>query len=304
MPLFHRRSEDEKHRESVAREERAASTVALEKGGIPVPAQRRLQALRAREQAMFTSDLSVAEFLLAKQSGIIPLSQVMGSSVYHVGWQYIQSWSGSGELSTISDAFNAVRTRALGRMAQEAELVGADVVLGVQVVSQYLEPGKVVEFQAVGTAARVEGGQRRGKTTLTNLSGQDLWKLRASGYWPVGVAAASTVYHVVPSWGTQYATSGWGGWSNQELTDFTQGLYHARGIAMSRAQAQGMNFPDSIGMVGVAIEQTQQEYEVKLNNDQERKDMIFTFHVLGTVIAKLREFESSMQTSQTLNLKP
>ena len=35
----------------------------------------------------FTSDLSVSEFALMHAIGARPLAQVMGSSIYHVGWQ-------------------------------------------------------------------------------------------------------------------------------------------------------------------------------------------------------------------------
>ena len=52
---------------------------------------------RARPATIFTSDLSVNELALLGQAGYEPLGQVMGSSVYHVGWQYMPD-SGTGSL--------------------------------------------------------------------------------------------------------------------------------------------------------------------------------------------------------------
>ena len=88
MPLFHRKSDEEKRLEAEAKQhqqqeasEAAASLAALEHGGIPLHAQRRLEELRTREDGFFSSDLSVNEFLLTRRAGLRPLSQVMGRSV-------------------------------------------------------------------------------------------------------------------------------------------------------------------------------------------------------------------------------
>jgi uncharacterized protein YbjQ (UPF0145 family) len=305
MPWFHRKTEEEKlheaeekRREAEERAAQQASVAALESGGIPVAAQRRLDEVRRQEGALFTSDLSVNEFLLSRQLGIRPLTQVMGSSVYHVGYQYISSWNMSGELTVISRAFNHARSLALGRMGQEAERAGADVVVGVHIETREIGE-KHLEFVAFGTAARVDGAPEGQPPALTNLSGQDLWKLRSAGYWPLGVAAGSTVYHAVPTWG-QWAMSSWGGWFNQELTDFTQGLYTARHLAMGRVSQEASKHRGAIGIVGVSIEQKEEEYEVDLGNDRERTDMIFTFHVIGTTIAEVEPRAVPVQPSVVL----
>jgi uncharacterized protein YbjQ (UPF0145 family) len=298
MPLFHRKSEEERAAEESARQrtaqqqqEQSASLASLERGGIPIQAQRRLDEYRRQGGNFFTSDLSVNEFILARRAGVRPLTQVMGSSVYHVGWQYMpRGWgrfSYSQELTVISQAMNHARQLALGRMQEEAHRAGADAVVGVRIErGTYDWAADLIEFNAVGTAIKVDGAQTSGPPSLTNLSGQDFWKLYSSGYWPVGVVAASTVFYVVASWQTQMANS-WFTWANQELQDFTQGLYVARGIAMGlvgrQAGAMGAN-----GVVGMEIEQEEEEYEVDLGNDQERTDMIFTFHAIGTAIQEVQ----------------
>lgn len=286
MPWFHRRDEDEKQRDETARLEREQNVAALQSGGIPLAAERRLDQVAAQDHTFFTSDLSVPEFLVARQAGVTPVSQVMGSSVYHVGWQYISNWGTSGELTVVSRAHNEVRALALRRMALEAERVGAHVVMGVRLIPQTLGEANLLEFQAVGTAGRVAGAPT-GPAALTNLSGQDFWKLYQAGYWPLGVASGSTVYHVVPSWGNQSAMSGWGRWQNQELTDFTNGLYLARQIAMSRVTEEARNRLGAHGVVGMVITQTEHEYEVNIGGDRTRKDLICTFNAIGTAITEI-----------------
>ena len=257
-----------------------------------------------REDNFFTSDLSVSEFLLARQSGIRPISQVMGSSVYHVGYQYVGSWGISSELTVISNAHNGVRALALGRMRQEAERLGAHVVVGVHIVSRPVgEARELIEYQAFGTACKVEGAPNGGAPSLTNLSGQDFWKLYRGGYWPLGVAAGTTVFHQVASWSTQSASGGWGRWFNQELTDFTSGLYEARHLAMRHVHNEAQRLR-AHGVVGVEIDQDEEEYEIELANDRKRTDMIFTFHVIGTAITPLAGEQRGVPVMTAVVLKP
>ena len=67
---------------------------------LPKDAGARLQEL---EHGMFTSDLSVNEFLLVKRAGFHPLGLVMGSSIYHIGLQKGNWWS-SQEMTKLSEA--------------------------------------------------------------------------------------------------------------------------------------------------------------------------------------------------------
>lgn len=73
------------------REERdEASRQSIIAGGLPLNAIDRLREAASRhasEKPFFTSDLSATELALTRQCGFVPLGQVIGSSVYHVGWQ-------------------------------------------------------------------------------------------------------------------------------------------------------------------------------------------------------------------------
>ena len=99
-------------------------------GGIPQDAMTRLAELQPGSVgAIFTSDLTVNEFLLVKQAGFTPLGMVLGSSIYHVGIQ-IGRWSSNQELDVLSQAMYHARELAMTRMEQEANVLGADGIVG------------------------------------------------------------------------------------------------------------------------------------------------------------------------------
>ena len=87
MPFFRRGGDDEREARARAQTEQAASLEALTQGGLPLRAQQRLGEIGKATPGFFTSDLSVDEFALVHALGLRPISQVMGSSIYHVGWQ-------------------------------------------------------------------------------------------------------------------------------------------------------------------------------------------------------------------------
>ncbi|WP_405487545.1 hypothetical protein [Streptomyces sp. NBC_00096] len=67
--------------------------------GVSEDAMRRLARLQPGEKgSLFTSDLTVNEFLLVREAGFRPLGLVLGSSVYHVGIQ-LGRWSKNQELT-------------------------------------------------------------------------------------------------------------------------------------------------------------------------------------------------------------
>ncbi len=129
---------------------------------------------------LFTSDLTVNGWALAHQLGLRPLSQVMGSSIYQMGYQsswgqleggYDPTGANMFELTTLSQALNEVRTRALGRLAQEAMHVGADAVVEVDTRAgeSSLETGTTsLEHTVFGTAVRREAGLANADTRKGN----------------------------------------------------------------------------------------------------------------------------------------
>ena len=281
-PLFRRPA-----RADPAAEQRAEeSERRLAAGGLPVAASERLAAL-ATGGAAFGSDLEGSEYALLGRLGITPITLVMGSSIYHVGWQGGMGYTfAAGEIDFLSSGHNECRRLALGRLLEEASTCGADAGVGVRIEQGGHDwaPG-AVEFIAVGTAVRLPAALKSERTVLTDLSGQEYWKLCSAGVRPVGIAAHTSVYYVPASWQTQMAQGGGmfgSGWTNQELRDFTQGVYAARETAMSYLSAQAREL-DGHGVVGVKIDQHNSGHRVA-GLGYEREDLIVTFNVIGTVI--------------------
>jgi uncharacterized protein YbjQ (UPF0145 family) len=311
MPLFRRESAEQREARQLAEAEQAASVEALAQGGLPLKAQRRLAEFSAKGGS-FTSDLSINEFALGVHARLRPLSQVMGSSVYHVGWQSTpgtraSGWQTSGisqELRNLSDAWNRARRLAFGRLEQEARMVGAHAVVGVRVThTSYDWAAHAIEYVAVGTAVQTEGTAPADRLALTDLSGQDFWKLLRAGYEILGVVGASTVYYIVPGRATRRAQTGLrASRVNQELGDFTRGVYEAREVALGRLtdEAQAL---EAAGVVGVSIQQSEQEREIDNDNRPSRTDLIVTFHVLGTAIAERSDRGAELVVTPTLELR-
>ena len=164
---------------------------------LPKDAAHRLEEL---EHGLFTSDLSVNEFLLVKEAGFHPLGFVMGSSIYHIGLQ-TRKWGESQELTKLTEAMYTARELAMNRMEEEATELGADGVVGVRLDVNYYEWGNdSAEFIAFGTAVKAEDGKSyrnaQGKPFTSDLSGQDFWTLMQTGHVPQGLVMGTCVYHI------------------------------------------------------------------------------------------------------------
>ena len=278
--------------DEATRERREGSQQSLEAGGLPFNAMDRLREQAARQGTpghLFTSDLSVNELALTQQTGYDPLGQVMGSSIYHVGWQWLPQWSGaSGELEVLTAAYYQARHLAIGRLQQEAALLGATGVIGVRLERKSYEWGAgMLEFAAIGTAIRErDTPPMQSPPFISDLSGSEFWMLRQAGYRPVGFAMGNCTYYQVGTMTTQYAMTGGvfgGGWQNQELADFTQAMYRARELAMSRMEQEALAV-GAVGVVGADIEADAQPRPVGSDNNR-RYDIICHFTAIGTAIA-------------------
>ena len=173
---------------------------------LPASATNRLAGSQQNGKQFFTSDLSVNEFVLTQQTGFEPVGMVMGSCFYHVGIQPSR-WSVSQELTVLSQAMYTCRELAMARMEAEADALGADGVVGVQLRSLgYVFAGDVLEFIAVGTAIKSSDGKSyrtpAGRPFTSHLSGQDFWTLLAPRLDPAFARARhlrlSHRAHVVP----------------------------------------------------------------------------------------------------------
>jgi uncharacterized protein YbjQ (UPF0145 family) len=216
----------------------------------------RLRTLRPLQNPHpFTSDLSVDEMVLARQDGFEPLGLVMGSAIYHLGFQW-SMFNVSQELGMLTQAMYHARQLAMDRLESEAVALRADGVIGLRIEISFEHWGEgLAEFVAIGTAVRaprpgfrVTAGDR---PFTSDLSGQDFHALLQSGHRPLALVMGTCVYHV--------ARQGLGAWfSNQgknvELVNFTEALYMARELAMTRMQQEALRVRAQ-GVVGMRIDQ-------------------------------------------------
>jgi uncharacterized protein YbjQ (UPF0145 family) len=225
---------------------------------IPQQAMQRLQHARTPQGArFFTSDLSVNEFLLVRESGFECAGLVMGSSIYHVGYQRVAMYKNQ-EMTVLTQALYHARELAMARMEEEAQELGADGIVGVRLhVTRHAWGEDLLEFYAIGTAiyARepLPGGASwkapSGVPFTSDLSGQDFWMLLKSGYRPVSLVMGNCVYHVARQSLQTYLQAQA---ANMEMVQYTQALYDARELAMVRLQAEAQADGAS-GVVGTEI---------------------------------------------------
>lgn len=215
--------------------------------GVPDAGRARLEQNKA---GLFTSDLSVNEYLLIEDVGYEPLGLVLGTSIYHIGYQR-RRWTRSHELEVLSEALYHARELAMQRMEEEAADLGADGIVGVRLdVRGFAERAHTAEFLAVGTAVRKRGAPPSAQRPFTSdLSGQDFWTILRTGSRPVGLVMGSCVYAV----SFRRPANAIGQiFRNVELPLFTQAMYDARELAMTRMQREAAHL-SADGIVGVEL---------------------------------------------------
>src|SRR5436853_2169571 len=126
------------------------------------------------------------------------------------------------------------------RMGEEADVLGADGIVGVRLIVNRQEWGEnLAEFMAIGTAIKSRDGSHwrtpDNKPFTSDLSGQDFWALLQAGYRPLSLVLGTCVYHVAHQ--TLRQTMKNVG-QNTEMPQFTAAVYDARELALSRMQAE------------------------------------------------------------------
>ena len=226
--------------------------------GLPAAARQRLEQMRsgAGKRGLFTSDLSINEFLLVREAGFDPVGLVMGSSIYHIGFQFSNFYQNQ-EMQVLTQAMYHARELAMTRMEEEADVLGADGIVGVRLdVTRYEWGEHLAEFMAIGTAIKHRTGEHYrtpdNRPFTSDLSGQDFWTLLRTGYRPVSLVMGTCVYHVAHQ-GMMQSLKQMG--RNVEMQNYTQALYDARELALSRMQAEA-EAEQAEGIVGAQVKES------------------------------------------------
>lgn len=258
--------------------------------GVPVDAIKRLKRMAGEGgKPLFTSDLSIPEFALLAQMKMKPLGLVMGSCIYHVGYQ-IPGYFQSQEMQYLSQALYEAREKSMTRMEIEAIALNADGIVGVRLEiksSMFLENS--IEVTAIGTAVAAPEGEDHRKPDnypfTSDLSVQDFYLLYKMGYIPQELVVGNCVYHIRhQGWMQQLSNVG----MNVELDNFTQGLYEARELAMTRMQTEAERH-GAEGIVGVNI--VEKSFSGWNPN-------VIEFLAIGTSIIKRKNFDHTTVTAE------
>jgi uncharacterized protein YbjQ (UPF0145 family) len=262
--------------------------------GLPEAARERLQRMRGQGASpnLFTSDLSVNEFLLVREAGFDPLGLVMGSSIYHIGFQS-RNFYQNQELEVLTQALYEARELAMTRMEEEADLLGADGIVGVRLeVTRYQWGASMAEFMAIGTAIRHRGGGSYrtvdNRPFTSDLSGQDFWTLLKAGYRPLSLVMGTCVYHVAHQ-GVMQALKQTG--RNIEMSNYTQALYDARELALSRMQAEAER-EKAAGIVGAQVRENNHGWD----------SHVIEYFAVGTAVTPTRDDHDVPEPAMVLPL--
>ena len=255
--------------------------------GIPESGRERLEQNR---EGLYTSDLSVNEFLLVTEAGFDPVGLVVGSSIFHIGFQMAGPTSNQ-EMGVLTQAMYHARELAMTRMEEEADQLGADGVVGVRLdIGRYEWGPNMAEFIAIGTAVKHRDGvlhrAPNGRPFQSDLSGQEFWTLLRTGHRPVGMVMGSCVYHVGRRGPLRtMAQTG----RNVELPNFTQALYDARELAMQRMQTEAQEL-GAEGIVGVSLSEKSHGWG----------SHVIEFFALGTAIVPTEDRTGSIEPPITV----
>ncbi len=274
-------------------DERRAAEVDLERirqGGIPLGAEQRLKRVGDASTPFFTSDLSAKEYAVAQASGLQPVAQVMGSSVVQHGWLGAQRAAYvADEIPALSDPWNIARNRAFDRLRQEAELAGADGVIGIEMTAGSLGKAGSIELVVFGTAVRDSTlpSRPRGQLGISTLSGQDVYKLRRIGAEACGVVGHTTVLSVQLGMNSSWVMNasgmfGAGAQVNTEITEISHGVRDARNRVMARVRRQASAAGANTIVISM-LRHTIDHYEYE-QAGYKRHYFHVTMNVLGTGI--------------------
>ena len=112
------------------------------------------------DAAPVTSDLTCEEMWNLVHMGYMPHKLVLGTAVYSLGviggLKAILKSFVKGEINDLTSLIYDAREHAIGLIAQEANAIDADDVVGIR--THIHEMGSLIEFMAIGTAVKRHEG--------------------------------------------------------------------------------------------------------------------------------------------------
>lgn len=263
-------------------------------GEIPSSCEARLRELV--DWGGTSSFFSARELLAGAAAGVHPVAQLVGLSAGYLRTGYVRTTrTGQGrrrlgsarwrEHSGPVRSWTSLRQRALARLVAQAELLGADAVVGI-VPSREAEPRgselPAAELRFTGTAVRIDGWRARKRPPLLTLaSPAEVWAMLRAGVEPAGVAGGFASVETMPGKTTIAALLGRRLSKNVELEDLTEAMYEARRLALDRLH-QDAGRLGADGLLGIRLD---------LEHDEPSRMAVrhlsVTVHVLATAVRRV-----------------
>ncbi|MGH7609110.1 MAG: heavy metal-binding domain-containing protein [Candidatus Dormibacteria bacterium] len=297
--------------QAVQAERAERSRQMVEQGGIPLEAVERIQR-RSQEGGPWTSDLSVNELAALRGVGYEPVAQVLGSSLYRLGWINTGWGLGGGvgmaggiyayggieprENAVLTRALLDARNRALHRLLLEARGYKADGVVGVRLQVRAWDWAQgMSEFTVLGTAVRRQGGRPAAEPFTSTLTGQDLAKLLSTGYFPTKLVMGASAQQAVAAFGRGL---GYSAWTNREVTSFSRAMHQAQALATQRLGLEAGEAAAS-GVVGVDFSNRVVEFPT---GSEAVLGRIVEWVILGTAVVPQAGAPPSLKPRQVVSL--
>jgi uncharacterized protein YbjQ (UPF0145 family) len=238
------------------------------------------------EGASCTSSLSVAELALLREAGFRPLGMVMGTCVYSIGYQWSASLSAFGGMGGLgfgqwsapyyleefpcphlyyhegsrsgynfehyvySEGFDEAANLALSRLRDEAAARGAHGVAGVRLeIANRAASGEYLELKLLGTALGLAGLAPPPVPFTSWLSGQELIKLLAAGYFPLSLVMVARIVEAVAGCETEQVAFAY---QNVEVRQHTRASEATRALVAKALEKAAPAEADAL--VGVKLE--------------------------------------------------
>jgi uncharacterized protein YbjQ (UPF0145 family) len=266
-----------------------------------LPESARARMTEIRESHTWGSALSTQEFAAIKGVGFEPVGQVLGTTVFHIGytggWGCSGAWSGYAGTDVSSsrwapfaqlvETMYRARRLALSRAVAECAALGGDGIVGVKLrVGRF--PAGGLEFTALGTAVRANSMVRPAQPFTSHVSGQEFAKLVHAGWIPTGLAFGISIASRHDDWRT-YGQTRWTA-GNQEVTGYTQLVNQARHDARTQLERDTR----AHGADGVVVDEMDLRIsERECPSYQSSRDHIAEVVFLGTSVARFDRSERS-----------
>jgi uncharacterized protein YbjQ (UPF0145 family) len=275
-----------------------------DQAGTGLPSAARARMAEIRGSGTWGSALSTAEFAAIRSVGFEPVGQVLGAAVYNIGftggygcpgaWSgygafaqpvrgatQVSGRGGYGSFGPLVNAMYEARHKAIDRMMSECTQLGGQGIVGVSLTIGSFPAGGL-EFKAIGTAVRAQGGGVVPPTPFTSdLSGQDFAKLMMAGWVPVGLALGISVGSRHDDWLTVGQTR-WGA-GNAEVIGYTELVNDARHDGRVQLEKDVRR----LGAEGVVVSRMDlRVHERECPMQEHGKDHVVEVTVIGTATAR------------------